>query len=168
MYDDDLADLLALANNWAVARWVSSMPHPYTEVDGRKWIERVQRDHATGRPRLFAIALNETDRLVGSGGGSTAAPKTKADEWMLGYWLGQPYWGQGYGREAVSAFIDYGFRTLGVETILAYTDLANIASQKVLIHCGLATAGELDLDKPTRQGSERVPLFRISRRVPAG
>jgi hypothetical protein len=56
-----------------------------------------------------------------------------------------------------------------VETILAYTDLANIASQKVLIHCGLATAGELDLDKPTRQGSERVPLAaRISRRAPAG
>jgi hypothetical protein len=32
--DDDLADLVALINNWEVARWVSSVPHPYSEATG--------------------------------------------------------------------------------------------------------------------------------------
>lgn len=70
---DDLVDLVTLANNSQVARWLSTMPHPYSEADGREWIARVQQDHATGRPRRFAIALKETDRLIGGVGldGST-------------------------------------------------------------------------------------------------
>jgi RimJ/RimL family protein N-acetyltransferase len=70
---DDLTDLVVLINNWDIARWVSSVPHPYTEADGREWIARVQQDHATGRPLRFAIALRECDRLIGGIGldGST-------------------------------------------------------------------------------------------------
>lgn len=29
---DDLTDLVALINNWEIARWVSSVPHPYAEA----------------------------------------------------------------------------------------------------------------------------------------
>ena len=35
--DEDLAEMVALIGNWEVARWVSSVPHPYTETDGREW-----------------------------------------------------------------------------------------------------------------------------------
>jgi RimJ/RimL family protein N-acetyltransferase len=77
--------------------------------------------------------------------------------------LGQPYWGNGYGREAAAAVIDYGFRILGLETIRAYTDPGNTASQKVLLHCGLKNVGEIDLLMPTHHGERRAPLFRIFR-----
>src|SRR5712671_6194914 len=109
--DDDLADLVALIDNWEVARWVSSVPHPYTEADGRNWIALVQQDHTTGRPLRFAIALKETDRLIG-GVGLDGSTGDGSEEPSLGYWVGQPYWRHGYGREAVAAVIDYGFRTL--------------------------------------------------------
>jgi RimJ/RimL family protein N-acetyltransferase len=122
--DEDLADLVTLANNWQVARWLSTMPHPYTEADGREWIARVQQDHATGRPRRFAIALKETGRLIG-GVGLDGSTGDDSEEPALGYWLGEPYWGNGYAREAVAVVIDYGLRTLGVETIRAYTDPSN-------------------------------------------
>jgi RimJ/RimL family protein N-acetyltransferase len=56
-----------------------------------------------------------------------------------------------------------GFRTLGLETIRAYTDPRNTASQKVLLHCGLKNVGEIELLTPTRHGDRRAPLFRISR-----
>ena len=159
--DDDLPDLFALIGNWEVVRWVSSVPHPYTEADGREWIARVQQDHATGHPRRFAIALKETDRLIG-GVGLDGSTGDESEEPSLGYWFGQPYWGNGYGREAVAAVIDYGFRTLGVVTIRAYTDPRNAASQKVLLHCGLKNVGEIKLSEPTRHGAQRAPLFRIS------
>ena len=159
--DGDLADLVALIDNWQVARWVSSVPHPYTKANGREWIALVRQDHATDRPRRFAIALKETDRLIGGVGldGSTG------DEPSLGYWLGQPHWGNGYGREAVTAVIDYGFWTLGLATIRAYTDPSNAASQKVLVHCGLKNVGEIELIKPIRHGARRAPLSRISEPV---
>lgn len=88
----------------------------------------------------------------------------RSGEPALGYWLGQPYWGSGYAREAVVAIIHYGLRTLGVTTIRAYTDPGNLASQKVLLDCGLARVGEAELVEPTRHGARRAPLFRISPR----
>jgi [ribosomal protein S5]-alanine N-acetyltransferase len=161
-WDADLADLVALAGDWEIARWVGTIPHPYTEVDGREWIARVQKNHATGRPRRFAIALKTTDRLIG-GVGLDGTTGDGSEEPALGYWVGQPYWGNGYAREAAAAAIDYGFRTLGLETIRAYTDPGNVASQKVLLHCGLKNIGEIDLLKPTHRGERRAPLFRIAR-----
>jgi [ribosomal protein S5]-alanine N-acetyltransferase len=160
--DNDLADLVAQIGNWEVARWVSNVPYPYTEADGREWIALVQQDHATGRPRRFGIALRETNRLIG-GVGLDGSTGDGSDEPSLGYWLGQPYWGYGYGREAVAAVIEYGFRMLGFQTIRAHTDPSNTASQKVLSHCGLKKVGEIELLKPTRNGARRAPLFRIRR-----
>src|SRR5262249_25066486 len=116
--DTDLTDLIALIDNWEVTRWVSTVPHPYSETDGREWIALVRRAHATGRPRRFGIALKDTDRLIGGVALDGSAGDT-SDEPSLGYWLGQPHWGNGYGREAVAAVIEYGFRTLGLETIRA-------------------------------------------------
>ena len=159
--EDDLATLIALIDNWQVARWVSSVPHPYREADGRDWIALVRQDHARGRPRRFAIALKETDSLVG-GVGLDGSTGDGSEEPSLGYWVGQPYWRHGYGREAVAAVIDYGFRTLGIVTIRAYTDPRNAASQKVLLHCGLKNVGEIKLSEPIRHGAQRAPLFRIS------
>ncbi len=158
---DDLADLVALINNWEIARWVSSVPHPYTEADGRAWIARVRQDHATGRPLRFAIALRECDRLIG-GIGLDGSTGDESDEPALGYWVGQPHWGNGYAREAVAAVIEYGLRTLGMATIRAYTDPSNLASQKVLLRCGLEQVGEIELIRPTRNGARQAPLFRIS------
>jgi RimJ/RimL family protein N-acetyltransferase len=94
----------------------------------------VQENHATGQPRRFAIALKETDRLIG-GVGLDGTTGDGCEEPALGYWLGQPYWGKGYAREAAAAVIDYGFRTLGLEMIRAYTGPGNAASQKVLLWC---------------------------------
>jgi RimJ/RimL family protein N-acetyltransferase len=159
--DDDLIDLVTLAGDWEVARWLATMPHPYSQVDGREWIARVQNDHATGRPRRFAIALKETDRLIG-GVGLDGSTGDDAGEPALGYWVGQPYWGKGYAREAVAAVIGYGLRTLGMATIRAYTDPRNLASQNVLLRCGLEQVGEIELIRPTRNGARCAPLFRIS------
>ena len=116
-------------------------------------------------PRRFAIALKETDRLIG-GVGLDGTTGDGSDEPALGYWLGQPYWGNGYALEAAAAVIDYGFRTLGLETIRAYTDPGNAASQKVLLRCGFKNVGEIELLKPTHHGERRAPLFRILRPEP--
>lgn len=158
--DNDLADLVALIDNWEVARWVSHVPHPYTEADGRSWIALVRQDHATGRPRRFAIALKESDRLIG-GCGLDGSTGDGSDEPALGYWIGEPFWRHGYAREAVAALIGYGLHTLGLVTIRAYTDPANLRSQRVLLHCGFKPAGEIELVEATRHGARRAPLFRI-------
>ena len=94
--DDDLAELVALIGNWEVAPWVSSVPHPYHEADGREWSSVVQQDHATGLPRRFAMALKETDQIIG-GVGLDGSTGDESDEPSLGYWLGQSYGALGTG-----------------------------------------------------------------------
>src|SRR5437868_7545949 len=128
--DDDHVDLVGLAGNWLVARWLSTMPHPYAETDGREWIARVQEDHSTGQQRRFAIALKETDRLIG-GVGLDGTTGDGSEEPAVGYWVGQPYWGNGYAREAVTAVIDYGFRTLGLSEGGITPGLAAVANAVV-------------------------------------
>jgi RimJ/RimL family protein N-acetyltransferase len=87
--DDDVADLVVLAGNWEVAQWVSLMPYPFTEEDGRDWIERVKADHATGRPGRFAVAMKGDDRLLG-GIGLDGSTGDGSIEPALGYWLALP------------------------------------------------------------------------------
>ena len=160
--ENDLSRLVSLINNWEVARWLSRVPYPYTEAHGREWIASVQTEHAEGRPRRFAVALKDTDCVIG-GVGLDGDPGDDSPETAIGYWLGQPYWGNKYGREAAAAIIEYGFHSLGVGTIRAFTDPVNAASQKVLLACGFKQVGEINLTKLTRNGASRGPLFRMYR-----
>jgi RimJ/RimL family protein N-acetyltransferase len=115
-------------------------------------------------PTHLCDRIEGPDRLIG-GGGIDGHTIGDAEASELGYWLGEPYWGQGYGREAVAAIIDYGFRVLGLEMIQAVTDPGNTASQKVLLACGLTRAAEINLVRPNRGGDAmHMPLFRLSRR----
>jgi len=115
-----------------------------------------------GLPRRFAIALKETGRLTG-GVGLDGSTGDDSEEPALGYWLGQPHWRNGYARESVATVIDYGLRNLGMETIRAYTDPTNLASQRVLLRCGLHKIGEIELIKPN--GAHRCSASR-SRGLP--
>jgi [ribosomal protein S5]-alanine N-acetyltransferase len=101
-------------------------------------VDRPRAREPRNRPRRFAIALKKIDRLIG-GVGLDGTTDDGSEEPVLGYWVGQPCWGNGYAREAAAAVIDYGFRILGLETIRAYTDPGNVASQKVILHCGRKT-----------------------------
>jgi RimJ/RimL family protein N-acetyltransferase len=107
--------------------------------------------------------LKVADRLIG-GVGLDGSTGDQSEEPALGYWVGQPHWGNGFAREAVAAVIEYGLRSLGMETIRAYTDPSNLASQEVLLHCGLKQVGEIELIRPTHNDARRAPLFRISQR----
>jgi len=120
----------------------------------------VQENHATGRPRRFAIAFKKTDRLIG-GVGLDGSTGDGSEEPALGYWWVSLIGANGYAREAVGAVIDYGFGPSPRNYPRLYRPRQR-SSQKVLLHCGLQNVGEIELLKPTH-GQRRAPLFRIFR-----
>ncbi len=160
--DSDLASLVAMVGSWDVAGWLSALPYPYSEALGRDWIGHVRGLHAAGAPRAFAVALRDTDRLIG-GAGLDGSGGDGCDEPALGYWVGAAHRGRGYGREAVGAVIEYGFRSLGLTWVRAITHPENVASQRVLAACGVGRVGDLDLTEAMRRGGRRAVLFRVSR-----
>jgi ribosomal-protein-alanine N-acetyltransferase len=59
-------------------------------------------------------------------------------EGVLAYYLARPYWGRGLATEAGRAFVEYGFRKLGLSRVVAGANAANIASNRVLEKLGFA------------------------------
>jgi RimJ/RimL family protein N-acetyltransferase len=83
----------------------------------------------------------------------------------LGYWLGVPYWGQGFGTEAARAVIDFFFEDYAAEQLYAATRVANPASRNILEKCGFQWSG-VELHRFEALGSSSpVDSFRLSRGV---
>jgi [ribosomal protein S5]-alanine N-acetyltransferase len=61
----------------------------------------------------------------------------------IGYALSRRYWGEGYMSEAVSAVIDFGFREMQLNKILARCEVNNIASARVMEKVGMKLEGIL-------------------------
>jgi ribosomal-protein-alanine N-acetyltransferase len=53
------------------------------------------------------------------------------------YALGKDFWGKGYATEAARASVEYGFQKIGLDRIIALAVPQNIASRRVMEHCGL-------------------------------
>jgi RimJ/RimL family protein N-acetyltransferase len=130
-HEDDIDALAHLANNANIANMVARMPHPYTVADAADFVRRT-RAGAIGKC-VYAITKADNGAFLGCCG---IEPHEDGRTVELGYWLGEPYWNQGYVTEAAHALIDMVFRTRDVEQIDARCRVMNIPSRRVIQKCG--------------------------------
>jgi RimJ/RimL family protein N-acetyltransferase len=83
----------------------------------------------------WAIEPRERQELMGWAG-LQFLPETNEVE--VGYLLGKAYWGQGFATEAAQASLQFGFETLGLDTIVAVVHPDNRASIHVIEKLGMA------------------------------
>jgi ribosomal-protein-alanine N-acetyltransferase len=110
-------------------------------VHPREELERSFKDSALPRKELglLATVFKEDGRYVGRTG---LYPHRTEDgvivpgEATLAFYLARPYWGRGIATEAGRAFIEHGFRDLGLKKIHAGMNAANKASQRVIEKLG--------------------------------
>lgn len=93
-----------------------------------------------GRGVTFAITQRDNGELVGSIG-LVIFEKHHSGE--LGYWIGKPYWNNGYCTEASLAILDYGFETRKLHRIHAKCYVRNPASGRVMQKIGMQHEGTL-------------------------
>ncbi len=86
----------------------------------------------------WAVELRSQNGLIGWNG-LQFLPETGETE--VGYLLGKPSWGQGLATEGARASLQYGFKHLGLKTIIGITHPENNASQRVLEKLGLSLTG---------------------------
>jgi len=83
----------------------------------------------------------------------------------IGWQLGQRYWGQGYAPEAARAWLDYGFREIGLPQIGAITYEGNLPSRRVMEKIGMVHDAAARFEHPAVPvGHHLRPhvLYRIS------
>jgi len=134
----DIPALMPLIGAREVAATTLRIPHPYTESDAREFIAATQLDFSSSNELRLAIVVRESDALCG-GVGLRIEPDHRRAE--LGYWIGVPYWGNGYATEAATAMMKYGFETLGLHRIFASHSTNNPASGRVLRKIGMRQEG---------------------------
>lgn len=75
-----------------------------------------------------------------------SAPFTPAVE--IGWRLARPYWGHGYAQEAAQATLTFGFGTLGLDEIVAFTIPANVRSWRLMERLGMTRDPTDDFEHP--------------------
>ena len=127
-----------LASNYEVARHTLNIQHPYPPGSGVKWIDTHAALFERGEAVVFAIRLRGQD-LIGAVG---LRIERVHDRGELGYWIGQPYWGQGYATEAARACLDFGFAHYALNKVTANYVRANPASGRIMEKLGMKREGE--------------------------
>ena len=125
--ETDLESLVKYANNPNIAEHLTNaFPHPYTEENGQAFIQ-----YANSAEPLHIFAIEIDGEAVG---GIGIHPQTDimCKNAELGYWLAEPFWGNGIVSKAIAQMVDYGFSTFDIVRIYARPFGSNLASQKVL------------------------------------
>jgi RimJ/RimL family protein N-acetyltransferase len=136
----DAAAVQLLAGDRAIADTTLNIPHPYLDGMAERWIDSHEGLWREGRSAIFAVERHEDSRLVGATGLTLNPVHERAE---LGYWIGRPFWGCGYGTEAARAVVAFGFRTLGLSRIHASYLTRNPASGRIMEKIGMRPEGIL-------------------------
>ncbi len=129
-----------LAGAEEVAATTLNIPHPYLEGEAASWIGMQAAKAAQGESYTWAVVARQAGVLMGQ---VTLGVTVRHRRGNLGYWLGRPFWNQGYATEAIRRVIQVGFEDVGLYRIQASCLPRNVASYRVMEKAGLRYEGRL-------------------------
>ena len=140
----DAAVVQKLAGDRDVALQTMNIPYPYKDGLAEQWLSTLADQFVEGKQAAFAIVARANDKpegeFIGAIGLMIEPDHERAE---LGYWVGKPYWGNGYCTEAVRAILAYGFEQLGLRRIQAWHFFRNVPSGRVMRKIGMTHEGHL-------------------------
>ena len=137
-HPNDAEALARNANNRNVSRNMrDTFPYPYALSDAREWIE-----FATSQSPETNFAIASDTELIG-GIGITLQSDVNRRSAEIGYWLGEPHWGQGIATAALKAMTDWAFAEFNLVRLYGEVFEWNPASGRVLEKAGYKLEGRL-------------------------
>jgi RimJ/RimL family protein N-acetyltransferase len=129
---DDLPHYAVLNAHPEVAKYLGGT---LTQEDSDEIAEWANEVYELDHMGLLAVERREDGRFLGMCGlhHQSSMPKDVEVAWRLAH----EHWGNGYATEAATAWLDYGFDTLGLPEIISMTDEANERSRAVMRRLGM-------------------------------
>ena len=154
----DAQSMVRYAGEKQVAEMTATIPHPYSLSEAEKFIFSCRAGNAAGAQIDLAVTRKAKQGEVI---GMIGVHRTRPGHAVLGYWLAQPFHGQGLMSEAAAAMVDLAYRAGDVEMIAAGALIENAASRRVLEKCGFTSSGAAQRE---HRGERReVVDFRLDR-----
>jgi RimJ/RimL family protein N-acetyltransferase len=152
--DHDLEALTAACQDAEIARWLPMVPSPYSEEDGRAYLEQARLNWELGDAYNFAV-VDESGRLLGS----IAIRLLRFSVGHIGYWMSAEARGRGIATRALKALCRWAVDDLRLGRLELAADPDNHASQRVAAKAGFQREGVMRSALEYRDGSRRDSVF---------
>jgi RimJ/RimL family protein N-acetyltransferase len=138
-------------NDAGAARFLPSIPSPYTRADAEAWVERCAQVWRDGTSYPFAIVDALTGELVGS-------IELHGDKATVGYWIAAGARGRGIATRALRLVCGWASE----RPLRLTTHPANAASQRVAQKAGFRRIGTTSDHLVFRDGTREAILFELA------
>ncbi|SNB16107.1 GNAT family N-acetyltransferase [Flavobacterium psychrophilum] len=114
---------------------------PVTKIEEvHEYIKMVRQQYLENNIGRFSTIIKETGELIGWTGikfVNNHIENGNTNFYDYGYRLNEKFWNKGYATEASKAWLDYGFNTMKIDKMNAYTHFDNGASNHILQKVGM-------------------------------
>jgi [ribosomal protein S5]-alanine N-acetyltransferase len=138
---DDAEQVFKIRSDARVSEFVDR--EPTLSVDkSLQFIKTILRNQKNKQGLMWAITLKDDPKLIGTLVYWHIV--SERDEAEIGYEMLPEYFGKGIMQEALKKVIEFGFGTMQLKTILAFTKPQNLRSVNLLRKCGFIETAEAE------------------------
>jgi len=130
-HTDDVEDALAYRDDAEFARFLPHIPQPFTRRDADDFVSTNMAEPWDRSP-TFAVVFE--GRVIGT---VSFEVDTTTHTAMVGYAIGQAWWGRGIATEAARAAMAWAIEAFDLVRVWASTELEHVRSQRVLEKLGM-------------------------------
>ena len=158
-------DMKPFADMNADSEVMKYFPATLNELESNALFERIVSRIAENGWGLWALELADTHEFIGFTGLNKPwfdLPFCPCVE--IGWRLMRKHWGKGYATEAANKALEFAFENLSLDEVVAFTPVANFASQAVMkrIHMNDTRENFLHPAIPSGNSLQEHLLFRIT------
>lgn len=159
---DDLPDFARLNADPEV---MACFPAPLNRVRSDELAQRLADELLQRGWGIWALELKQEQRFIGFTGIQPSSDFPFPDSVEIGWRLARDCWGRGLASEAARAALEYGFGSLQLPEIIAFTSVRNTRSRRLMERLGMRDSAEnflhprLDPASPLAEHA----LYRLSR-----
>jgi len=131
---DDAEKYTAWLNDMEILKYFSLYPNIISLENEKEILTKLSKEHN------YSIVVPETNELIGSCGFVEIDHINQTSE--IGIFIGNKnFWNRGYGTEALSLLMDYGFKALNLHNIMLRVYENNIGAIKCYEKAGFKRIG---------------------------
>jgi len=156
----DVPAVAAACRDEEIARWLDSVPQPYTDADARAYVAMTRRGWKEETLAAFAITAALTGEVLGSVALSVVDAEQAVAE--IGYWVRREARKRGTATRAVLLASRWALGQCGVQRLQLRADVHNLASQRVAERAGFTREGVLRSARYSPRRGARVDFVMYS------
>lgn len=138
---NDINDLFEMRRDPRMNEYTDTKPDENIN-ETRIYIDKMNKGVDDDKWIIWAIQYKESNKVIGS----ISIWNINRDQMIgeLGYGIIPDYQGRGLMKEALSSVIEYGFNTMNLNALDAYTEENNLKSINLLKRCGFLEVNRVD------------------------